>query len=108
MSGSKLDGRVAIVTGAAQGIGRAITLKLVSEGTSVLANDLDAERLAVLKTDSAAMSGSCEVFPGDVTATDFGDRAVAIASALAFLFVIAFGSEPARESTPPLAHRAAR
>lgn len=41
-----------------------------------------------------------------------GDRAVAIASALAFLFVIAFGSEPARESYPPggitEAHRAAR
>jgi len=37
-----------------------------------------------------------------------GDRAVAIASALAFLFAIAFGSEPAREPDPQLAHRAAR
>lgn len=77
MSAGKLDGRVAIVTGAAQGIGRAITLKLLSEGASVLANDLDADRLAVLKAEIAGTSGSCEVFPGDVTATDFGDRAVA-------------------------------
>jgi hypothetical protein len=41
-----------------------------------------------------------------------GDRAVAIASALAFLFAIAFGAEPARESDPPrgitAAHRTAR
>jgi hypothetical protein len=37
-----------------------------------------------------------------------GDRAVAIASALALLFVIAFGAEPARESSPQVAHRAAR
>ena len=40
--------------------------------------------------------------------SSLGDRAVAIASALAFLFVIAFGSEPAREPDPQLAHRAAR
>jgi hypothetical protein len=40
--------------------------------------------------------------------SSLGDRAVAIASALAFLFVIAFGAEPALESNPPLAHRAAR
>jgi hypothetical protein len=40
--------------------------------------------------------------------SSLGDRAVAIASALAFLFAMAFGSEPARESNPPLAHRAAR
>ena len=37
-----------------------------------------------------------------------GDRAVAIASALALLFALAFGAEPALESNPPLAHRAAR
>ena len=44
--------------------------------------------------------------------SSLGDRAVAIASALAFLFAMAFGSEPARESDPPrgmtAAHRAAR
>jgi hypothetical protein len=37
-----------------------------------------------------------------------GDRAVAIASALAILFAVAFGAEPARETHPQLAHRAAR
>lgn len=41
-----------------------------------------------------------------------GDRAVAIASSLALLFAIAFGSEPAREPDAPggmaAAHRTAR
>ncbi|HTO48886.1 MAG TPA: hypothetical protein VML91_14695 [Burkholderiales bacterium] len=37
-----------------------------------------------------------------------GDRAVAIACAAAILFAVAFGSEPARETPPELAHRAAR
>ena len=37
-----------------------------------------------------------------------GDRAVAIACAAAILFALAFGAEPARDTHPQLAHRAAR
>jgi pyridoxal 4-dehydrogenase len=39
----KLEGRVAIVTGAAQGIGRAIAEKLKEEGASIAAVDLNGE-----------------------------------------------------------------
>lgn len=77
MSTGRLDGRVALVTGAGQGIGRAIVLKLISEGSRVLANDLDAVSLQRLSADVARFGGACETFPGDVTAKDFGDRAVA-------------------------------
>ena len=42
----KLVGRVAIVTGAARGIGRSIVQKLANEGAQVIANDLDAALLA--------------------------------------------------------------
>ena len=77
MSTGPLDGRVALVTGAGRGIGRAIVRKLVSAGARVLANDLDANTLSAVRTDAEAVGGTCEPFPGDVTAKDFGDRAVA-------------------------------
>src|SRR5262245_57325205 len=72
----RLDDRVALVTGAARGIGRAIVLKLVSEGARVLANDLDLDALAALQREVVGAGRTCDTFPGDVTEKDFGDRAV--------------------------------
>lgn len=45
---SRLQGKVVLVTGAAGGIGRAICLRLASEGASIVASDLDLDRCAVL------------------------------------------------------------
>jgi pyridoxal 4-dehydrogenase len=50
----KLEGRVAIVTGAAQGIGRAIAEKLHEEGASIAAVDLNG---AGAQTVAAALDG---------------------------------------------------
>ena len=46
-----LAGRAAVVTGAAQGIGRAIATRLAESGARVLAVDLDAAGLAALRVD---------------------------------------------------------
>jgi len=50
----KLEGRVAIVTGGAQGIGRAIVNKLAEEGATVVIGDIDA---AKAEAAAAAVGG---------------------------------------------------
>jgi len=50
----KLEGRVAIVTGGAQGIGRAIVDKLAEEGAGVVVADIDRDKA---EAAAAAVSG---------------------------------------------------
>ena len=45
LSGNSLEGRVAVITGAAQGIGKAIALELSKRGATVVINDIS-EKLA--------------------------------------------------------------
>lgn len=73
-SGGRLDGKVALVTGTAQGIGRALALKLAGEGASVFAIDLDADGLVSLESEIETKGGVCTTFAGDITEEDFGDR----------------------------------
>ena len=76
---ARLAGKVALVSGAGRGIGRAIALKLAGEGARVVLNDLDEEPAA--ETARALTSGGGEVAlcVGDVTDPSFGDRFVATA-----------------------------
>lgn len=75
----KLHGKVAIVSGSGRGIGRAVALKLASEGASVVVNDLDDGPARETANDIIAAGGKATVCAGNVTAADFGDRFVASA-----------------------------
>ena len=66
MESKVLNDKVAVVTGAARGIGREIARRYVSEGALVAIADVDAE--AAEKT-AAEMDGRAEAFPCDVSDT---------------------------------------
>ncbi|MEO6859193.1 MAG: SDR family oxidoreductase [Solirubrobacteraceae bacterium] len=59
-----LDGKVAIVTGSARGIGRATAELLSEQGAKVLINDLDGD---VAEQAAAEIDGETLVFAGDLT-----------------------------------------
>jgi len=61
---SRFDGRVALLTGAASGIGRATSLRLAAEGASVFGLDIDAEGLDAVEASITEAGGT---FEGRVT-----------------------------------------
>jgi 3-oxoacyl-[acyl-carrier protein] reductase len=75
----ELGGRVAIVTGASQGIGRAITLALAAEGADVLLVARRAEGLHATADAVAATGRRAEVLSADVTDHDAAEAVAAAA-----------------------------
>src|SRR3990167_8006706 len=76
---NKLEGKVALVTGSGRGIGRAIALKLASEGAKLVVNDLDAAPGNAIVEEIKANGGVAIAVNGDVSAEDFGERFVGTA-----------------------------
>src|SRR6201997_2439825 len=68
-----LDGKSAIVTGSARGIGRATAELLASEGAKVLINDLDGD---VAAQAASEIQGETAVFAGDLTTPGVPDQLV--------------------------------
>jgi 3-oxoacyl-[acyl-carrier protein] reductase len=69
-----LDGKSAIVTGSARGIGRATAELLVEQGAQVLINDLDGD---VAEQAAGEIKGETAVFAGDLTKPGAPDELVA-------------------------------
>jgi 3-oxoacyl-[acyl-carrier protein] reductase len=68
-----LDGKSAIVTGSARGIGRATAELLASQGAQVLINDLDGD---VAEQAAGEIQGETAVFAGDLTKGDTPEQLV--------------------------------
>src|SRR5579872_984510 len=76
-----LAGRAAIVTGAAQGIGRAIAARLAEAGAGVLIADVNEEKAQAAATDLrvARAEGEVHAVRADVTRPEEVDAMVALA-----------------------------
>jgi NAD(P)-dependent dehydrogenase (short-subunit alcohol dehydrogenase family) len=75
----KLEGRVAVVTGASSGIGKAIACSLAEEGAHVVVNDIRAEPIGGGETTTAkiaASGGASSFVTADVSRWDEVDRLI--------------------------------
>src|SRR5437016_1238316 len=76
----RFQNKVAIVTGAASGIGRACVVRFLQEGAQVVAGDIHATALDELAAGTAAAPGQLVTLAGDVTKR--ADVAATVARAL--------------------------
>ena len=75
-----MSDRVAIVTGAGQGMGRAVSLRLAADGARIVANDVNEEPAAQTVEGIEEAGGDAIAVAGDVTSS--GDVADIVGAAL--------------------------
>jgi 3-oxoacyl-[acyl-carrier protein] reductase len=78
---AELSGKVALVTGASQGAGRAIALRLAREGTAVALVARRPERLDQVAREIEVAGGRALAAPADVADPDAIGRAIEVAEA---------------------------
>ncbi len=72
----KMNCKVALITGSGRGIGRAVALKLASEGAKIVVNDLDDGPANEVVAEIKAAGGDAVACSGSVTDEGFADRFV--------------------------------
>ena len=80
MSQGMFEGRNAFVTGAANGIGRGVALRLASAGAALALNDLDAAALETVVGEIRDAGGRAMAYPADVASPVAMQAAVAEAA----------------------------
>src|SRR4051794_38181011 len=73
----RLDGKLALVTGAGRGIGRAVALALAAAGAELLLNSRTASELEAVAAEIGAQGGRARTVPFDVTDSDAARAAIA-------------------------------
>ncbi len=76
ITGNRLEGRVAVITGGASGIGRAVAEAYLAQGASVVLSDRNAE---LCRAADAELGDRCATSVGDVTVEADVERLVATA-----------------------------
>ena len=76
-----LDGRVAIITGAGNGLGRSEALALAGAGARIVLNDLAGEAVDSVAAEIGAAGGTAVVSAGDIGEWTTGEQLVATAVA---------------------------
>lgn len=72
----RLDGKIALVTGAAQGIGRGIALRLAKNGADIALVDLKTDKLQDVRSEIEALGRRATLYAADVSDRDAVYRAI--------------------------------
>jgi NAD(P)-dependent dehydrogenase (short-subunit alcohol dehydrogenase family) len=76
----RIEGKVAVITGAGSGIGRAMATRFAAEGAAVVANDIAEAGLASLASELRARGARIETQVGDMSSAAVADAAAALAT----------------------------